>query len=147
MNVNITGFQDASRIINARVTGLIERARIVIQKEVEETESEIRRQLGSIAGFLEIETEEDGFTIVLRWGEPKANSARWQHNPKHWDRAAASGMSLHQPFQDVLASRGYTNISPARGEPIDSDGTHQAPNVRVSARLPERVIQEIINGL
>jgi hypothetical protein len=150
MNVNITGFQDASRIIEARIQGLVNRARTVIQREVDETEAEIRRQLAydGVEGFLESDSDENSFTIELRWGIEKNNSARWQHNPKRWDKAKkAGGINLHQPFQDVLASRGYTDISPARGEPIDSDGSRSAPNVRVSARLPERVIQEIINGL
>jgi hypothetical protein len=145
MIIRLSGLQEASRRIEIAVIGLIDRAKKIIQQEVNELELEINSRLDSdIKGHLKIETSGDSIILSLPYvigttdkGKTKI-SARKKHNP-YWSQFRL------QPFQDVLASRGYTNISPGRGEAIEpSRGS--APNVRITAKLPDSIIQEIVRS-
>jgi hypothetical protein len=147
MIIRLSGLQEASRRIEVAVTGLIDRAKKVIQQEVEELEIQINAQLESdLKGLLKIEVSGDSIILRLPFEGRTGKTARWQHNPKFWSKyGKAKGISLHQPFQDVLTRRGYTNISPGRGDPIESS-SGSAPNVRITAKLPDSIIQEIVRS-
>lgn len=142
----LANFQDASRFIEAQLTGFEAKAREVLEREIEELKYDIGRRFqgtaeSDFAWHLKIEHEGDSITLYLPYdigadskGKKKV-SARKKHNPL-WTEFTC------QPFQEALRDRGYTDIDPSPGQSIPSSG-RTAPNVRISAKLPDRLIREI----
>jgi hypothetical protein len=147
MGIMLSNFQDAARFIEAQVAGFEERARQILEREIEELKEDIgRRFQGTVesdfAWHLKIEHDGDSITLYLPFdigtdskGRRKV-SARGKHNP-------GNPKFTYQPFQEALRDRGYTEIDPAPGQGIPETDGKTAPNVRISAKLPDKLIREI----
>jgi len=145
MLFKLSGLQELTRKIEAR-TAKIQDARRLLEEEVEKVKQEIASRFkgseSEFASHLKIEYSGDSIILSLpyrigtnRKGKPKV-SARKVHNP-YWPQFS------YQPFQDALSARGYTDIEPSSGSPIQPSGS-RAPNVRISAKFPESFLRQLI---
>lgn len=152
MGLILANFQEAGRFIEAQVAGFEARARQILEREIEELKIDIGKRFVGPYDYQwgwHLQTEHDGDSITLYLpfkigvdsrGRDKVSAHR-KHNPGN------KAFADYQPFQDALEKRGYTEISPARGEPIPSTDGKTAPNVRISAKLPDKLIREITEGI
>lgn len=139
----LTNIQDVSRIIDDKVKNFLQRSREILENEVEAVRADIAAEFkGSSDNFgslLQIEFEGKLIRLILPYRAGDTITARKKHNPL-WKQFK------YQPFQDVLEKRGYTNVSPGKGIPIEpSKGS--APNVIVTAELPDILLREIVNSI
>lgn len=140
----LEGVREASRAIRLHADGLARRAQKVLGEEAEAIRAAISARFAAHgsrvrASAVRVEPGEDGSVVVtLPYLAGGVVTARKENNP-FW--AGQGKLAIYQPFQDVLRDRGYTDISPAPGDSIGPSSG--APGVRISARPPERLLQEI----
>jgi hypothetical protein len=148
MLFQLSGLQEASRMIETKIIGITQRAKTMLEQEVEELRQDIASKFrgaeAELASYLKIEHEGDSIILSLpynigmnRKGKPKV-SARKANNP-YWPQF------VNQPFQDALSARGYIDIEPSSGSPIQPSGS-KAPNVRIKAKLPQAFINRVLRG-
>lgn len=139
----LDGVREASRAIRIHADGLARRAQEILRGEAEAIRAAISARFAARgsrvrASAVRVEAGDDGSVIVtLPYLAGGVVTARKENNP-FW---GGSGKGIYQPFQEVLRGRGYTEISPAPGDAIGPSSG--APGVRISARPPDRLVQEI----
>lgn len=139
MELTLIGLREAERFVEVKIQALKEKVDRGIDAELERLKAAIEPRLGSSIprGALTIDWDSKSLYLKFRYGRVK--TARDFHNP------SAGKRFRDQPFQDVLASQGYIDIEPDRGQAIEvSHG--EAPGVRIKAKMTPEVIERILRG-